>query len=179
MAIRGRREPGRAASERDGKETMGDGKVGTKIARGAKRKAERLGLASIERHVFLCCDTEETGCASSKRMVRSWNHLKKRLKDLGLSESGRIYRTKTHCMRICASGPIAVVYPDGVWYGRCDPPVIDRIIDEHLVGGKVVKEYVLETSGPFGPPASASEGKKDKPRKTEKKSSKAKRKHGR
>lgn len=109
----------------------------------ARQSARKLGLTSIQRHIFLCCDTEEAACAGRKEMKRSWDYLKERVKELGLDGCAHPWATKTQCMKVCQGGPIAVVYPEGTWYGRCTPEALRQIVDEHLVNGRIVEKYLL------------------------------------
>ena len=111
-------------------------------------QVETLGLSKIERHVFLCAEQTKPKCCPRELTSVSWAYLKKRVNDLGLQQGETVvYRSKVDCLRVCTDGPIAVVWPDGIWYRRATPEVLERILKEHVIGGRPVRDFMIAGPG--------------------------------
>ena len=113
----------------------------------ARAEAVRRGIGNYEKHIFLCTGPD---CCTPEDGLAAWGQLKTGVARLnGSGDSGRIYRTKVRCLRICNQGPTAVVYPAGTWYGGMRGEALQRVIEEDLGAGQVVAEFVIG-SNPLG-----------------------------
>lgn len=105
--------------------------------------ARKLQIGRPGKHIFLCAGSDKSKCCSQEDGLASWDYLKKRIKAIHLEDQVHIWRTKANCLRVCCQGPIVVIYPEGIWYHSCNPSVLDRILQEHILGGRIVQEFQI------------------------------------
>ena len=113
--------------------------------------ADAFGVGKLTRHLFVCVGGD---CAPVEQGAETWAYVKRRMKELNIAgSSGPAYRTKVDCLRICTGGPIAVVYPEGAWYRHVTPENAERIIQEHIINGRIVEDLCFARNPLLANPA--------------------------
>ncbi len=115
-------------------------------------------MSQVQHHLLLCATPSRPLCGDPAIGAASWSRLKELIRELGLEDpfrpGGVVLRTKADCLRVCADGPVLLIWPEGITYGGVTPERIERIVREHIVGGVPVEEWILRRT-PFSPPAPA------------------------
>ncbi len=98
-----------------------------------------------QRHIFFCVNQRANGeaCCADHRAQEAFEHCKAQVKTLGLSGPGRVRVNKAGCLDRCAGGPVAVVYPEAVWYTFVDQADVDEIVNRHLKDGQIVERLLV------------------------------------
>ncbi len=103
---------------------------------------------SVSHHLLLCATPTKPACCEANEGLKSWQALKRILHELKLEDpqrpEGIVLRSKIDCLRICKQGPILLIWPDGIWYYKVSPVLIEKIVREHIIRGKPIKDYILK-----------------------------------
>lgn len=101
--------------------------------------------AYYQHHIFFCLNERKNGenCCAQHHAQAGFDRCKQRVREAGLDGAGKVRVNKSGCLDRCAAGPVAVVYPEGVWYSFVDQSDIDEIVDSHLKNGKVVERLLV------------------------------------
>ncbi len=105
-------------------------------------------ILQISHHLLLCASPQKALCCNPENGINSWERLKRILKELNLEDpqrpEGMVLRSKVDCLRVCNEGPILLIWPDGIWYEKVSPDLIEQIIKQHIIGGVPIKQFICK-----------------------------------
>ncbi len=107
-------------------------------------------MQRVSHHLLLCATASKAKCCDPALGAETWAALKQGIKRLDLEnparEQGVVLRSKADCLRICSDGPVLLIWPDGCWYGGVTPDRVDRILTEHVIGGRPIDDWLIQRS---------------------------------